>query len=71
MACKHLGARLEQQTNEIGGSLVPQYSEESICKLRRSPSGLGWLTKCEETPHNGPCWYWQDVKGSEPDPDFG
>ena len=65
MSCKHLSEILTRMPPEISASLLPQVTPTPYCRLKRSPGIIGWATRCEEMPSNGPCWYWIEENGSE------
>ena len=71
MTCKYLSKRTVLMPPEVGGSPVPSATTEPACRLGREPGIIGWAHKCEETPENGPCWYWVEEHGtSTPDRKF-
>ena len=55
---------------EIGGSSLPHAVNMPQCKLGRKPDELFWAKKCTETLYEGPCWYWLDIRGNQPDTEF-
>ena len=70
MTCRHLIKKMVKSTPEIGGQMTPELSSESACRFNR-PDTFGWLSKCINTPENGPCWFWLDGYGPKiPDKDF-
>jgi len=71
MTCIFLTKRQKVMPPEIGGSLTPNVILVDGCELGRDPGQIGWITNCENTPTNGPCWYWVDEHGTDiPDRGF-
>lgn len=62
--------KVVQGGTEIGGSSLPHAVDVRQCKLGRKPDILFWGGKCAETAHDGPCWFWVDEKGNQPDTEF-
>lgn len=65
MACKYLTQKIDATLPETGGSLTPSNFPISLCQLGRTPNTMGWITKCEKTPENGPCWFRVSEYGAE------
>jgi hypothetical protein len=65
MSCKHLTQETVTMPPEIGGPPTPGASSTPACRLGRNPDIIGWATQCENTPHNGPCWFWITEYGAE------
>lgn len=72
MTCKHLTKTtvIVPGGSEVGGAVTPQGMPMTICAMRRNPGTIGWQTKCNDTPANGPCWFWIEENGTAPDPQF-
>jgi len=72
MTCKCLTTKfvIIPGGSEVGGPITPQSRPMPECKLRRQPDDLFWPTKCNETPSDGPCWFWIEEHGSQSDLDF-
>jgi hypothetical protein len=72
MTCQCLSsAKIEMPGGtEIGGTPMPNAVERPICNIRRKPDLYAWAGKCNQTPHEGPCWFWVDKNGNQPDIEF-
>jgi len=72
MTCKYLTTttKIIPGGSEVGGSLTPQGITVPACKLSRKPVITFWASKCKETDHDGPCWYWIEEHGNMPDLEF-
>lgn len=73
MTCKYLKQKFVLMPPETGG-LTPDGTMQTDCQLNRIADndeyGTGYITKCEATPYNGPCWVWQKHHPDESDPKF-
>ena len=72
MACKYFTTTIKVAPggSQVGGPITPQGITVPICRLGRKPDTVGWPSQCDETPTNGPCWYWIEEHGSAPDLKF-
>ena len=72
MTCKYLSTetRIIPGNVEVGGPITPQKTSMPACKLKRKPGILFWAKKCNETPRNGPCWFWIEEHGKAQDIQF-
>ena len=64
MTCKFLIKREDVMPPEIGGPLTQEVILVDDCKLKRDPRQVGWITNCQNTLANGPCWYWVEEHGA-------
>lgn len=73
MTCKCLALKRVFMSPEIDASPYPKMADEAYCRLKREPHEHEplWITRCEGTPHAGPCWVWERSHGQgAPDPRF-
>ncbi len=76
MTCKYLKKRLKNiLAPEIGGENSANPPMPIVyCQLEssRTPEegNMFWGTECNNTPYNGPCWFWRKKYPNEPDADF-
>lgn len=74
MACKYLGSKSYRITQEVGGSIHPEFVPNvpacQLNRLNRPGAVIGEVAGCENTESNGPCWWWLKEHGDKPDPRF-
>jgi len=74
MSCKFLTQKNKPLPSEIGsGSALHQNTKFPDCKLKRLnqiDAVVGEARNCEETPYNGPCWWWKENKAGLADTEF-
>jgi len=72
MACKYLikTTRVVPGGVEVGDSPYPKNMIAFACELDRNPGEYSWPSKCSETDHDGPCWYWIEENGDKIDKMF-
>lgn len=70
MACKYLGNMPQDVNIDPGDSRTPKIKIQKGCHLGRNPETPGWQNRCEFTPANGPCWFWDESAQGQYDEDF-
>lgn len=71
MPCKCLTGTTRSKPVEIGDSINPQPPITiPACSLGRDPGVIGWASRCEATPKDGPCWFWKEEHPGQPDSEF-
>jgi hypothetical protein len=74
MTCKHLTITSKRHAPMEGANPSSSQGPQGwpVCSLGRQPfqEFLFAQTTCEETPEEGPCWWWAKVYPSQPDTAF-
>jgi len=73
MTCKYLKSKAYRMPQEVGGSMHPEFVNMPDCELGRLNNVgaiVGEVAGCESIESNGPCWWWLQEKGNQPDTAF-